>query len=353
MTESPRQTAEPLLPGEAGPRITAAVARRLIAELPLAIRAAQQVRRRPGLVLAVVFLATIAFHSSVLNEQARLRGYPGYDARSSYAMAVEAQAESNFFERWLDRYRLRPGEPLLFRPLHAFTIPLASADSVADGWIRLAARPLFPLHARMNADWALRSVAISIPMVLIRALILVALIGSIKDGSTSVTSADVRRYWKEHYWPVLPILLIGMGIWYGFEAMILHWWERIVEIPNMDTLAELTLLAPAVTLMLAPFVVVGRGVGWTTGIIEGLRLLRRRWFALVTLFVLYRVGYELIPMWNALSPWPARRAFLNLSIPAPVLWVWVGEIGIAVLGLWVAYAFVEIARGLAPVPAEQ
>ena len=69
----------------------------------------------------------------------------------------------------------------------------------------------------------------------------------------------------------------------------------------------------------------------------------RRWLALVTLFVLYRVGYEVIAVWKALSPWPAYRAYLSLSLPAPLLWTWVGEMALALLGLWLAYAFMEIA----------
>jgi len=363
MSESPRQTAEPLLPGEAGPRITAAIARRLAPELAVALRAADQFRRRPALALAVVFLASVAFLSNLLSMEimAARNAYPA-SPRDIYLRSLETRQQVSFSERWLAAYD-HPGRTLFFKPLGVFQSPLASAGRVADGWIHLlAALPSLRILAggsesasRYMPAMALLWLSL-IPIIAVHVLVFVALAGSMLSAETRVTTATIRQSWKAHCWPVFAVALVSFVVTSGLETAYVPLWPHLADLPfadAADAAVRVAIAAVGIAFMLAPFVIMGRGVGWRRGIVEGLRLLRRRWFALVTLFVLYRVGYEVVAVWNALSPWPTERRALTLTIPVPVLWAWVGEIGLALLGLWVAYAFVEIARGPVPAPVEQ
>ena len=367
VSESPRQTAEPLIPGEAGPRIIAAVARRLIAELPLAIRAAQQLRRRPGLVLAVVFLTSFAFLSNLLSmEIMAARGWYPASPRDVYLRALETRPRLGFFERWLAKYE-RPGQALLLGPLGSFQSPLAPSGSIADGWARILIAPLAPrAFPATSEDAGARVPPMALfwlgvlLMVAVHILVFVALVGSMLNEDARVTTAAIRQSWKTHYWPVFAIAFLGLVVVNSLQSSYIWLWPRVSDLPVADVLyvaLRVVVAGVGIALMLAPFAIMARGVGWRRGIIEGLSVLRRRWLTVVTLFVLFRIGYEVVSVWRLLSPWPAERRALTLTIPAPVLWMWVGEIGLALLGLWVAYAFVQVAgrttaeRSLAP--AEQ
>jgi hypothetical protein len=76
----------------------------------------------------------------------------------------------------------------------------------------------------------------------------------------------------------------------------------------------------------------------------------------VGLFIVYRVGWEIIAAWSAATPWdrwgglPSRAPSLS-SPPVLLAWSWVATMGATLLGLWLAYAFMEIARG--PTPATE
>ena len=350
MSES-RQPSQPILPGEAGPRLVAAAGRVLAREVPLALRAAHQFRARPGIALAVVALATIGFFSNIFTRDIlRRRSHPEYRPVRSFARLSEQYRDAPFWERWGHEYALGLSSPLVFRPLGAFVSPLARADGVVGGWIRLLSLPVAPLprDARYRQPRAYVPLMVlygigQLVMIVIAVGVFVALLGWMRAGSRWITSDQLRRDWKCYYWPVLAVVMIRFAAWTAIRAPYVAVWPRIAGVPFADPVSQALVAAPRVALMLAPFVVVGMGLGVKRAIVEGLRLLRRRWFALVTLFVLFRVGYEVLRLWEALSPWPASRTYLSLSIPAPVVWVWVSEIGFALLGLWLAYAFMDIA----------
>jgi hypothetical protein len=87
-------------------------------------------------------------------------------------------------------------------------------------------------------------------------------------------------------------------------------------------------------------------------VIEGaktsLRLLREHWPALLALLVIFRVGYEVLTLWNAVPGWP-ERSYQVWGAWLPMAWRLVVVAGDALLGLWLAHAFMELAR--APVEA--
>jgi len=356
MSESPHQPSQPILPGEAGPRLMAAIGRVFARELPLAVRAARQLRSRTALILAVLSLASVAFFSSVFTRELIARQLdPEYRPRLSYDRAREGYSDRSFWQRWWHTYEWDRSEPLIFKPLRTFRSPLSPATGVANGWIGLLAASFF-FPRREMGPWraAPYTVLIAALRTVLHVLIFVALVGWIKDQNRRPAVADLRRYWRAYYGPALAVELIGLAAYSVLQMPIYipSWQSWIFRTPLAYLMIRVLMRALAVAFMLAPYVVVARGVGAWNAIIEGLRLLGRRWFALVTLFVLYWVGYEVLNLWEALAPWPAYRTYLSLSIPAPVLWVWVSEIGLALLGLWVAYALVEIAKGVRMVSAQ-
>ena len=93
---------------------------------------------------------------------------------------------------------------------------------------------------------------------------------------------------------------------------------------------------------LAPFVIVARSAGLRDGIVGGLRLLRRNWRPMLALFVCFRIGYEVIAVWDLIPAW--REGLLTSRADALLPWGWVSAAASALLGLWVAYAFMDIAR---------
>ena len=354
MSESPHQPSQPILPGEAGPRLMAAIGRVFARELPLAVRAARQLRSRTALILAVLSLASVAFFSSVFTRELIARQLdPEYRPRLSYDRAREGYSDRSFWQRWWHTYEWDRSEPLIFKPLRTFRSPLSPATGVANGWIGLLAASFF-FPRREMGPWraAPYTVLIAALRTVLHVLIFVALVGWMKEPSRPLALADLRRYWRAYYGAALGVALVSFATSAALQIPIVSWWSQIAKVPPAAAMSQVIMVAPAVALMLAPYVVVARGVGAWNAIIEGWRLLGRRWFALVTLFVLYWVGYEVLNVWEALSPWPAYRSTLSLSIPAPVMWLWIHDLGLALLGLWLAYALVEIAKGVRMVSAQ-
>jgi hypothetical protein len=162
---------------------------------------------------------------------------------------------------------------------------------------------------------------------------------------------------------MLVLALIGVGfamLAMEFQLLTQHFLPWGTHSERLDAaLAALNNFAfqvlPAflgLLLMLAPFVIMARGAGWWRGIVEGLRLLRRYWPAVIAVFIIFRVGWEVLVVWDALSPWETNWATGLSSPPTMLLWSWVGTAALALLGLWVAYALMEIACAPQPAQAE-
>jgi len=354
MTELPRASSETPLPGEAGPRLMAAIGHILISELPLALRAAYRLRGRPSIALAVLILASVGFFTRVVNSEAMMRRlYPDYHTRQQVAYASQTASAIPFSERWLGPYRGDPTLGLLFQPFMSFAPPLSRAEAVVDGAIRLLRTPFVPpldavsppARAKVMAVVGWLTLAL---IVAVHALVFVALVGWMAQGSPRPDMREFAGFWRSHYWRVLAVLVIAFIAENATRMPLQGVWSRASQSAVLAIACYVAAAVPVAALMLAPFVVVGQGVGWAPGILEGVRLLGRRWLALVTLFVLYRVGYEVIAVWKALSPWAAYQTYLSLNMPAPLMWTWAGEMCFALLGLWLAYAFLEIAAGPRP-----
>jgi len=350
MTESRDRRPGPAVPGEAGPRTTAAIGRILSRELPVALRAARQLRARPAVLLAVLLLTSGGVIGRIVASEMMLRrdSYPGYRERQRSAGGVERQPNIPFAERWLMRYQRDAAGALVMEPLAAFYAPLRQPTHLADRWLGASITPLVPRSDEVPS-WriALLMLSVVVPTAVVGTLIFVGLVGWMRSGNRRLAVADLRHYWRAYYGPALAVALVGVAAYSVLQtpAYFRSGPAWIYQTPLAYLLFRLLMRALGVALMLAPFVVVVRGVGARKAIVEGWGLLGSRWLALVTLFALYRVGYELLNLWQALAPWPAYRSLLHLNLPGPLMWSWVHDLGMALLGLWLAYAFMEIAGG--------
>lgn len=361
MSDSPRVTPEPVLPGEAGPRLTAAIGRVLVRELPLARRAAYRLRARPTIALAVVVLASIGYFSNLLSREIALRRLRPDTVSAGFR---PPQAPTTFLQRWAREYGHGLVYPLVLTPLASFSQPLRQATWVANGWTHLLALPWMPRKSVLPPSWLASGLYLltGLPAAAVAALILAVLLGWVRDAEDCARMGNPSRYWKEHYLPLLALTVILIA-WYAappllaqFPVFPFSWgWTRIegnllseVGAAVMQAFADVVLallwVGPSVALTLAPFAVVACRLGAKGGIRGGLRLLRGRWITLAAIFVVYRLAYEAVVVWKALAPWPTEPWAVSLGTPAPALWQWAHQVGLALLGLWVAYAFMEIAK---------
>ena len=327
--------------------------RRFLDGLPLALGAGREVRRRPTILLAVVILASLAFFSRLGGFEMTLRqAGPGarITLREWTQRSQQAPGQANFGARWLRPYRVAPLQSLLLSRVRPFAAPLHEGDEIAV-MANVTAYGLLrpgPIESRLRLP-------VIVLMVMIAAaggtLVLVGFLGWIRDRDRPAALSGWPRYWRAHYLPVLSIWLL-LAVWLTL-LQTLAGMRMAGRSPIIWDATDVVLLVPFVALMLAPFVVVCRSVGARAGIAEGWRLLCANWAAVLMLFVLFRVGYEVLAIWEAIVPWSRGAWRLGFHMgPVAMPWLWVDRAGAALLGLWVAYAFMEIARTPTEAPGQ-
>jgi hypothetical protein len=335
--------------GEALRRGFSSLGHRLAAEIPLAVSAARQMRARRGLAAAVVALTVVSYLSSVAVARQSDRLFRQQYAADAASLLRQRPRPATFTQRWAATYRDGTISALLWDPLGRFSTPLIYATSAGGRCIGLLIQPV--LYPTSNKWSSLRWMAVMFPVgvaaLLIEALLLIGLLGWLRDSDRPLRLAAWPGYWKAHYWPVFAVCLIS-GAWAPvlmFAGVMRHFPFSFSGGPATSVFANLLsgalMTAPAV-LALSPFVIVARRVGAGAGIIEGLRLLRERWAALVVLFLVYRVGYEVLAVWDALPGW-SQASYRVFLAPGPLVWRAIYWVGLSLLGLWLAYAFMEIA----------
>jgi hypothetical protein len=300
----------------------------------LARRAGRMLIRRPSLTLAVLLLASLTWLSDMGAYETYLRRYEPeklHQARSAPWAGV------SFTELWASRYRHVPIGHMLIQPLYSYTRPLGQTTGLLSRWIAIPMVPLLgdPLAPRLQRF--VSTLAGGGALAAAGVLFLVGLLGWVRDSDRRLRLAAWPSYWRTHYAPVFLVALIGaalMALQYGGP-----WWWR--PLAGVVTLAQ---TAASIALMLAPFAIVAGGVGAGRGIAEGLRLLGRHWLALVVLFIVFRVPYELLSMWMTLAQLHLSEPMLISRPSASLLWMWPNYLGSALLGLWLAHAFMEIAK---------
>jgi len=324
----------------------------------LARSSARMVIRRPGLTLAVLLLASLTLLSNAAVYETHVRLYePGALRREQQPMPPRG----TLVERWARWYQQRyvvVVDSVLWRPLRRYVAPLGRTTSVLEGWVSWAARaakPVLKNRWHRTSPWFLLAMlGFGTATAVGSTLFLVGVLGWLRDRDRRVSISAWPRYWRAHYAPVVAVVLM-LAVWQALRYIPRSHWSALVGVFDSfgrvgivvgAALIEAVLVAPLVALMLAPFVMVARGLGVRAGIVESLRLLRRYWPALIVLFLIFRLGYELLTIWWLLL-WPRFIQPLLITITRPtsaLLWLWAHYAAIALLGLWLAHAFMEIAR---------
>jgi len=346
--------------GDALARRGLGLGQRFVRGFDLILTAARHLRARPALALVIVTLTTASWFSS-----ATVGGIMTARRWALVGRPVPQTERSRlaFPQRWAASYQSAPLYTLLWAPLLEFGGPLSYPSSIANRWIGFGAYQV--LFARLEAlartppsgtrrgappprvprsydalamrwDRSLAILGMGVPAVLVSTLLLVCLLGWVRDRDRRIRLADLPGYWRRHWPPVLALTLIVVAL------SALMWLLR--SVPAFIYEAE---ALGGLVLMFAPFAIVARGVGAWRGFVEGLRLWRRHWPTVVAIFVLFRVGWELIAVWNSAAPWERGWRTLRGGLSSPptmLLWSWVGAVAVALLGLWLAYGFMEIAR---------
>jgi len=217
----------------------------------------------------------------------------------------------------------------------------------------------FHRNAATLALWfELRGILRRLPQFLVGTLLVVGLLGWVRDARRPLRVGDWIAYWRAHYVSVLSIVLLvalcasvisfAVG-WIGLaKGLEWHLWSpKRIEPRGMvlTTLHQVVVVMLLLAVMLAPFVAVARGLGPWSAIVAGLRLMRHHWLSLLALFIVFRVGWEVLAPWSAFAPQSAGNGGWIGALSAPEAWRhWAGLVGLALLGLWAAYAFMEMAR---------
>lgn len=358
------------------------MARGIIDQLRLAARAIGGMRRQPSVMAVVVALALMGTLSSVGTYSIMLLG-------SDEPTAWPA-GDTSFWERSWEA---------VLGPLPGYFSPLAAAQTGSSGLVAVAgafAGGLEPLakwalllaSAAVQAlivaallKWTFRNHRMPEPTARLRfwlqfylpvlvicvlslvaegvpaeALVAVTLLRCLKQGDHASEPGDLSRFWTRFYLPVLAIYLIPLIPWIplarwasatnkaAFEhqssARLFH---GLLDRLQWIQFAQYVILRIiGVLLMLAPFVVVGREVGARAGISEGIRLLRRQWASVAALYVVYCVAWQLLDVWPGLLRVP-HLLMVTYQAPLNVIASSVNQVFSSLLGLWVAYAFMDIA----------
>jgi len=304
---------------------------------------------RPQLVLAVLVLATVGFVAGNFADKSATTAKGALKPRGR-----SVAASRTFLAKWRQPYEKDPVAGFLGPAAFAFIVPLFDA-AVTITPVALEHVPYFGEerdHAKSHPGHAFVSLCGFLAVTAVLFLpVFVGLLGWVRDARQPVRISAWARYLRESYWPMAKGMSVFFAVAFAslLAAALLSWavagLGRLVgRSVNAQDSFPLLAVAGVVPLILAPFAIVGRRLGTRQGIVEGWRLLRANWPAMIALFLLFRVGREVFAVWTALAPWPLTddKGWLIVA-PGSVAWSWLAHVGEALLGLWLAYAFMAIA----------
>jgi len=305
--------------------------------LRLARDAARRLVRRRDLLLVVIVLAAAGSISTTLV----INAGGGNDSIAD-SSAGRRTGVSVFVYRWQQAYVGQELEGIVWRPASAYVAPLKSLTDLVPWWRWIG-------RSSNGYGWWF---AISLVLAWVVWLLLyVGLLGWIRDSDKPIRLLAWPGYWRRHLPGVVLVTLLAIAVGWASTWAILRAVSRDSIAWQLAIGLSLVVYTP---FFLAPFVVVGRKLGASDAIVEGWRLLRDNWAALLALFVIYRVGYELLSVFTALTPWEASAGVMQTpAIAAGVAWDCAYSVGFGVLGLWLACAFMEIAKGREVVPVSE
>jgi hypothetical protein len=189
-------------------------------------------------------------------------------------------------------------------------------------------------------------------------LVLVGLLGWVRDAGEPLRISAWPMYWRRHYAPVLLVTVILTGsvvasTLIGLVCLAITMLAVTISLGSpslgeeriLNVIANGLPLIPAVIMMLAPFTAVAQGLRARAAIAASWQLLRNNGDAVVALFVIF--AFFCVPLLFRGMPGVPESAggfFLGGRGPAALSWQCLQYVGLALLGLWLAHAFMAIAK---------
>ncbi len=315
----------------------------LLAGFQISRHAARLLFRAKTLLLVVALLVTVRVIGQVLQTRAIFAKTPDLQMQ----MLQRNEAHYTLGQLWLAGIHQRSpvgylvqefDSPLeqvtrLFSPFVGIIFMPRMMGSVQPGWKYLYLGLLWPLAMGL----------ITIPM---EVFVLVAFLVWLSH----LTGKEEAKSWRELIWSSYkPLLAFTFVIGIGLEilsslpfffqpenssaASLNNLYNLVAHVIFQRWLLPLTLFL----VTLAPFAIIARNLGAWGGVKAGMRLLWQKRWALLGVFVIYRVIYEIILILRLALPAGGTRFALGLT--PTTLHIWFFFLLFALLGLWLAMCF--------------
>jgi len=263
----------------------------------------------------------------------------------------------SFLEEWLNRLK----NEISARKLGGdFSTPLAKPTGAAAPWVyalttRQMQRYLTGMSSRdKSSRW--RGSVMSNLLALwegillggISALLEAVLLGWLFAVAAGTAIRKWSNYIKSYF---MPLFVLGLCIFMGWGIITMplqlldYFGSHTIRPGSLETLRTIfysvipwLFFFALIILALAPFAIVGRNLGAWGGVKAGARILWQRGWTFLALLIGYRVVYEIILMIIGSLPTLSRTVMFT-NLPLYSVTSWVLNMGLALLGLWLAMCF--------------
>jgi hypothetical protein len=323
--------------------------REFSAGLQTAREAAQITFRSRNLLLAILLLTTLAFLGQVVLSQVWWAQHP---ETARYAPLLPEEKQS-LGQRWWYSLSHYPFPDYLIRD---FSWPLRGGTSLSVPWISTA---MLSWQGDKYMGWGTQSKVSfwsfwmvsfwqSSLCLLVDILIFIGILGWLLALANATKPKPWRKYLKAHYGPILAVafcMILGFHILLYFPNILSpdpfkEGWFKSQFVRVISWILPILWLL----LSLAPFAIVSRNLGAWGGVKAGVRLLREKKWALLAVFVGYRILYEVLSVIRLAVPYPndadygfAQRIILSVG-------PWLVALAFALLGLWLAMCFILLVK---------
>jgi hypothetical protein len=182
----------------------------------------------------------------------------------------------------------------------------------------------------------------------ISALLEAVLLGWLFAMAAGTAIKNWSNYIKSYF---IPLFVLGFCIYMGIAIITMplqlldYFHSHTIRPGSLETLRTIfysvipwLFFFALIILALAPFAIVGRNLGAWGGVKAGARILWQRGWTFLALLIGYRVVYEIIFMIIGSLPTLSRTVMFT-NLPLYSVTGWVLNMGLALLGLWLAMCF--------------
>jgi hypothetical protein len=308
------------------------------------------------LMLLVLLLMLLSFLGSVAQTQVVMSQFRKSN-RDFSEFQFPDTTKPSLAENWLRQFRSHGVSGYL---VGDFDAPLAKYGAPFTSWlatldIAIVGPKIFPQN-QPPISWRILFGWWPFPLTFflgffLNAFIIVGLLGWLQAAVKKKSPEPWRAYWKAHYWPVLVF-----NVCYVLALQIIFVPVQLqYELRNAPVLGTFSAwlsdfaIRPLIPLIqaavvLAPFMIVAQGLGAWSGVKAGVRRLWEKKWALLAIFLCYRVIYEIVQIIMLALPSPGGPgiiAGLRMQASPPM---WFSQLATTFLGLWLAMSFILLVQ---------